>query len=140
MATDITRALKFGTIIHLAGNAPLTAVVPAQRIRGLQVPAQITWPYIRYGMPITTGFYATCWSGSANRITLHAFAETTPAGAGEDVALDICALIVEAMKTFAPADLGIIENEWLSTDIVRDGDEADRWHAFSQFSITAIPV
>lgn len=140
MATDITRALKFGTIVHLASYAPLTAVVPAQRICALQVPAKIRWPYIRYGSPITTGFEATCWSGSSNRITLHAFASTSNAGAGEDVALDICALIVEAMKTFAPADLRIIENEWLSTDITRDGEEADNWHAFSQFNVTAIPA
>ncbi|MFC6487365.1 DUF3168 domain-containing protein [Nitratireductor sp. GCM10026969] len=140
MATDITRALKYSVILHLAADGALTAVVPAERIRALQVPSQIRWPFIRYGSPITTGFEATCWSGASNRVTLHAFAETSNAGAGEDIALDICALIVDRMKIFAPADLRLIENEWLSTDIVRDGDEADRWHAFSQFTITAVPA
>lgn len=140
MPTDISRPLKFGVITHLAGNPAVTAVVPVERIFALQAPATPQWPFIRYGSPITSGYEATCWDGAANRVTLHAFAQTQSGISGEDQALDIAALIVEAMKTFAPDDLAIIENEWLQTNVLRDGDEADRWHSIVEFDITAIPA
>ncbi|MER8827231.1 DUF3168 domain-containing protein [Mesorhizobium sp. M0938] len=138
MPTDISGPLKVAVISHLEGDAVLTAIVPVARLYGMQMPAKPRFPYIRYGSPVTTGYEATCWDGAAVRVTLHAFAETSPSGAGEDKAANIAALIVERMKTFAPAGLGIIENEWVNTNLIRDEPEADRWHAITEFSITAV--
>lgn len=111
-------------------------MVPQERVFAMSAPAKVTWPFIRYGSPVTSGFEATCWSGSTTRVTLHAFAESTSIYAGEDRALEIAAAIVEAMKTFDPADLGIVESEWLNTGCTRDSDEADQWHAFAEFNVT----
>lgn len=136
MPIDFSRPLKAAIVDHLASDAGVTALVLATHIYAMTPPANPAWPFIRYGSPITSAYEATCWDGSTTRVTLHAFAETTSAYAGEDRALDIAAAIVEAMKAFAPADFGIIENEYLQTNCVRDEPEADRWHAWCEFNVT----
>ena len=136
MATDLSRPLKAAIVDHLAADAGVTALVPAARVYAMTPPATPQWPFIRYGSPISTAWEATCWSGSSTRVTLHAFAETTSTYAGEDRALDIAAAIVEAMATFQPASMGIVECEWIGTQCVRDSDEAAQWHAFAEFLIT----
>lgn len=138
LATDLTGPLKSAIIGHLKGNAALTALVPAERIYPMAVPAKPAWPFIRYGSPITGGFEAQCWSGSASRVTLHAFAETAAAYAGEDRALEIAAAIVEAMKTFAPPTLGVVACEYQQTRYIMEDDEASRWHAIVEFNVTVV--
>lgn len=138
MATDLSRPLKAAIIDHLTADAGVTALVPAARIFAMTPPAKPKWPFIRYGSPITTAWDATCWDGSSTRVTLHAFAETTGTYAGEDQALDIAAAIVEAMKDFGPGNMGIIECEWIGTQCIKDSDEADQWHAFSEFTVTVV--
>lgn len=114
-------------------------LVPAARIYAMTPPAKPAWPFIRYGAPIASAWEASCWDGSTVRVTLHAFAETTAAAAGEDAALNIAAAIVAAMDAFAPAGFGVIECEWLQTNCIRDDAEADRWHAIAEFRVTAHP-
>lgn len=140
MAIDINKALKIAVVSHLEQFAPLVALVPIFRMYGMQPPANPVYPFIRYGSPIISGFEATCWDGSNTRVTLHAFAETTSSGAGEDKVSDIAALIVQAMGDFNPDTINVIDCEFLQTRILRDGDEADRFHAIVEFSITAQPV
>ena len=113
-------------------------LVPATRIFAMSPPAKPQWPFIRYGSPVASQFQATCWDGASSRVTLHSFAETTTTYAGEDRALDIASAIVSAMETFDPDALGIVECEWVGTQCVRDTDEADKWHAWCEFEITAI--
>lgn len=138
MAIDLSRPLKAAIIDHLAASPSVIALVPATRIYAMSPPAKPKWPFIRYGSPISSPFEATCWDGSSTRVTLHAFAETTGTYAGEDRALDIAAAIIEAMKTFRPSDMGIIENEWIGTQCVRDSAEADQWHSWCEFRLTVV--
>lgn len=135
MATDLSRPLKAAIIDHLAASTAVTALVPEDRIYAMVPPAKTAWPFIRYGSPIASAWEATCWSGSSIRVTLHAFAETTSIYAGEDRALDIAAAIVEAMKTFSPAGMGVVDCEWVVTQCVRDSNEADQWHSWCEFRI-----
>lgn len=137
MATDLSRPLKAAIVDHLAASAGVTALVPASRIYAMTPPAKPKWPFIRYGSPISTAWEATCWDGSSTRVTLHAFAETTTTYAGEDRALDIAAAMVEAMTTFQPPGMGLISNRWLGTQCIKDSDEADQWHSFCEFQISA---
>jgi hypothetical protein len=134
MAIDLSLELRKAVVGHLLADAALTALVPAARIYGEQAPATPAWPFIRYGLPITAGYEATCWDGSTGTVTIHAFAE----GPGMDKAARIAARIVASMAALAPAALGITDNEWIGTNIVRDSAEADKYHAIIQFSITAI--
>lgn len=140
MAIDIGKALQIAVISQLEVFAPLTAIVPISRIYGMQAPANPVYPFIRYGFPITGGFEATCWDGSTTRVTIHAFAETTASGAGEFIVSDIASLIVDAMGNFNPSTINVIDCEFLQTRIMQDGDEADRFHAITEFSITVQPV
>ncbi|MBV2144243.1 DUF3168 domain-containing protein [Falsochrobactrum sp. TDYN1] len=140
MAIDIGKALQIAVVSHLETFAELTAFVPVSRMYGMQPPANPTYPFIRYGFPIVGGFEATCWEGSTTRITLHAFAETTSTGSGEFIVSDIASLIVKAMGEFNPSTINVIDCEFLQTRIMQDGDEADRFHAVVEFSITAQPV
>ena len=137
-AIDLSRPLKAAIVDHLAADAVVTALVPATRIYAMTPPAKPKWPFIRYGSSIASPFEASCWDGSSTRVTLHAFAETTTGYAGEDRALEIAAAIVEAMKTFQPDDLGVIECEWLQTRCIRDSDEADQWHSIVEFQVTVV--
>lgn len=138
LATDLTLPLKTATIARLRSHAQLTALVPASRIYAMQIPAKPTWPFIRYGSPITGAFEATCWPGIDTRITVHAFADTTTSYAGEDRALEIAAQIVEAMKELDPATFGIVENQWLQTRLIMEDQEAGRWHSVVEFNIIAV--
>lgn len=138
MPTDLTRPLKAAIIDHLSEASEVLALVPSDRIYAMTPAAKPAMPFIRYGVPISNPFEATCWSGSETRVTIHAFAETTQTGAGEDIALDISAAIVEAMKTFSPPNLGVVECEWLQTNCRLEDLDADRWHAFCEFSLTVV--
>lgn len=138
MATDLSRPLKAAIVDHLAASPLVTALVPADRIYAMTPPAKVKWPFVRYGSPITSAYDASCWDGSSTRVTLHAFAETTRSYAGEDRALEIAAAIVEAMKTFGPDEMGIIECEWVTTNCIRDSAEADQWHAIIEFTVTVV--
>lgn len=140
MAIDVSNSLQIAVVSQLEAFAPLVAIVPVSRIYGMQVPANPVYPFIRYGFPIVNGFEAVCWDGITSRVTIHAFAETTAAGAGETVVSDIASLIVQAMSDFNPATINVIDCEFLQTRILQDGNEADRFHAVIEFSITAQPV
>ncbi|MHC5307511.1 DUF3168 domain-containing protein [Bartonella sp. LJL80] len=137
MAADLSLAIKGSVINQLMGDGDLMAIVQ-DRIYGLSAPANPTFPFIKYGSAISTPYDATCWTGSSVRVTLHAFAESTDEMAGEDAAYLIAGLIQKAMSDYVPDDIDIIESEWLQTNVIRDGDEADRYHAIIEFQITAI--
>lgn len=138
MGTDLSTPVKGSVIAHLASDTDLTAVVPANDIFAMQVPKEPNWPFIRYGSPIIAPYEASCWEGSSITVTIHAFAETTEVEAGEDLVGRIAGLIVDAMKSWSPQNFGLIENDWITTSVVRDEPEADRWHAIIQFRVTAV--
>lgn len=138
MNVDLTLPLKAAVIEHLAGDPLVTAEVPAARIYGINTPAKPIWPFIRYGVPTSVGFEATCWDGSETDVTIHVFAETTNAAAGEDKALEIAGKVAQSMGAFQSAELGVIENRWEQTNLVKDELEADRWHAIVAFSMIVI--
>lgn len=135
---DLGGLLKFAIIQHLCADTALTELVPESRIFGLSVPANVQWPFIRYGIPNTTGYEASCWSGSTTQVTIHAFAESNETGAGEDKVLEIAASITRTMMTLAPKNLAIIELDWTNTVLLKDDPEADRWHSVVTFNITAV--
>lgn len=122
----------------MQGFAPLTALVPIPSIYGMSSGSKPDWPFIRYGTPIIRPYESSCWIGSDNVISLHAFAS------GDDawpVSL-IAAQIVEAMKGLVDPDevISFIGNEWTSTTIIPDNDEGSNWHAIVNFDIRAVVV
>lgn len=118
---------------HLKTFAPLTSLVSAVRIYPEEAPANPTWPFIRYGLPIASEFEATGWDGHEQEVTIHAFAN----GPGSDNLARIAKQVVEAMKSWVPDGLGIAAAEWTATDTLRDSPEAEqsKYHAVIRFNV-----
>lgn len=138
MPTDLSLSVRREVLTHLENDATVTALVPAGRIYGIQVPALPDWPFIRYGVPISNGFEATCWNGMTSTITIHAFTETTETLAGEDAAMLVSQAVIESMSSFAPTSVAVIDLQWSNGTILREETEADKFHAVIEFSITAV--
>ena len=137
MPADLSALVKKEIIMHLEADPGISALCD-DRIYGMSVPAKTELPFIRYGVPISGGYEASCWDGSVVQATLHVFAETTESAAGEDTAIDIASMMVKRMESFAPSSVALVDNIWVNSQVMRDGDEADQYHAIVQFTITAV--
>lgn len=134
MATDHTLALRRAMVLAAKGSLSIGGVV-ADRVYGPNVPADPTWPFIRFEPPILTPTEASGWEGGSYRCTGHVFTK----GADESQ----CARGAAALaKTFDQARLllgtGVetIELFHVQTQIIRDSDEATGWHAIVGFDVT----
>lgn len=131
MAYDHTLAMRESVVTLLLASAPVTVLV-GQRVYGPEVPDNTQWPFIRYGLPITTQYEATQREGSEHAITLHVFAN----GPGEDACATIAAAVASALDGAAiPVDtLGNYGIDWNGTQIIRDGAEASAYHGIVTFT------
>lgn len=146
MARDSSPYVRRAVIAAWKGYAPLTALVPADRIYPPQRPANPVWPFVGYGVPVVTPFGASCLDGCAVAFAGHAYAETrSAAGAtieGETRAGKIAREMVDALE--APLDLqengcpypATAHVTWTGTQVIQDGSEADRFHAVVGFIVT----
>lgn len=137
MGLDNSAAVQTAIITHLASFAPLTALVPPERIYGVRpAGSNPQFPFVRYGAPLVRPYEATCYTGAENIISIHAFAE------GEDSypVSEIAAQIVAAMDTLEDAILMFLDNRWTTTQIIPDNDESTNWHAIINFEVTAVTV
>lgn len=133
MPTDLSLDVRRSIVAHLKNYAPLTMIVSAARIYGEEAPANTEWPFIRYGLPLVGQFEATGWDGSEQEVTIHAFAN----GPGTDSISRAAKQVVEAMKGWTPAGLGVAAGEWLGTTLLRDSPEAEasKYHAVIRFNV-----
>ena len=136
MAADHTTALEKAIITHLKGDAVIAGLAGA-RVYPPEAPANPVWPFLRYGQPITTADETMGSDGAEIRVTIHTFAE------GKDAAARLAKLVAHRLDGAAlvlPIDEdtgavgGLSELVWVSTDIIRDTDEASKWHGAVQFN------
>lgn len=133
MPTDYSLEVRRSVVACLQGYAPLTGLVSANRIFG-EYAKNPTWPFIRYGLPITEGFEATGWDGSEHDVTIHVFFN----GPTTDQVDGAAKQVVEAMKGWqSPVGTGIVTAEWAGTQVLRDSpeDQAAKYHAVIRFAI-----
>jgi len=133
MAVDHTLAMRQAVTLFLRATPSVTSLVPASRIVGPQVtdpPPQ--FPFIRYGMPITSQYEATRREGSEHAITIHVFAN----GPGEDSCANICAAVAAALDDAAltVATIGNYGIDWTGTTIIRDTPESSAYHGIVTFT------
>ena len=133
MPTDYTLQVRQAVVAHLRSYAPLTDLISQSRIYGEQTPADVQWPFIRYGST-TLPFEATCWSGSQQNVDIHVFAN----GPFTDAVLRASAQVVAAMESWAPpAGTGIVDAEWLGNiGPLTDDAGPDKYHVVVQFRLT----
>jgi hypothetical protein len=131
MPRDYSLELRKRVVAHLKGYGPLIALVSAARIDGERVVANIEWPFIRYGLGIAGAWEATGQlDGSTHRVTLHAFSH----GPYTDAIHQISREVVAAMDTLTMTE-SLIDMQWVGTQILRDTDEADDYHAVIEFDV-----
>jgi hypothetical protein len=140
MATtkDHSLILRKGIVAHLKADAGLTALVPASSIYGEQPPAKPAWPFIRYGLPLTTPERFDCYMGGEHAVTIHSFAK----GPGSDAILTIRAAIIAALddaEIELPLDTGEDAKVTLIahtlSNLIRDTDEAGAYHDIHSFTV-----
>jgi hypothetical protein len=116
MPRDLSLETRQAVVAHLRAYAPLTALVPANRIFGEFVGLEPEYPFIRIGYPIVEPYEATCWDGSESDFIIHVFAY----GPGTDGASQISKRVVDGMALLEPAIYGMPHNEWLGTQVTGD--------------------
>lgn len=132
MPRDYSLELRQRTVATLKAYAPLTALVSAGSIYGEQTPAGVQWPFIRYGLSIAGAWEATGQlDGSTHRVTLHAFSH----GPYTVAIYRIAAEAVAAMDTLTMTE-SVIDLQWVGTQVLRDTDEADDYHAVIEIDVT----
>lgn len=72
MTVDLTLPLRKAVVEHLRGYAPLVALWD-QRFYGERPPAQLTFPFGRYGWDDLAPFNPSCISGGRVGVTIHTF-------------------------------------------------------------------
>ena len=131
MPQDYSLEVRKQIVAHLIATPALTALVSAARIYGEQPPADPDWPFIRYGLGIAGPYEATGpLEGSTHRVTLHAFSH----GPYTDAIHAIARQVVAAMYAFQPVQ-SLLDMQWAGTQILRDTDEANAYHAVIEFDL-----
>jgi hypothetical protein len=131
---DHSLIVRKAVVAHLKADAALAALVSPGSIYGEEPPPKPDWPFVRYGFPVVGGYVATGKQGSVLRITLHAFAH----GPFTDAIYKIAAAITEAMESFSIPALDLVDRQWLATNVVRDSDDANGYHAICEFTVTPV--
>lgn len=135
---DHSLILRKGIVAHLKADAGLTALIPAANIYGEQPPAKPKWPFIRYGLPVTTPERFDCYVGGEHAVTIHSFAK----GPGTDDILDLRAAIIASLDD-AEIELPLDTDEGAKvtliahtlSNLIRDTDEAGAYHDIHNFTV-----
>lgn len=131
--TDLSLIVREEIVTHLRAQATLDGVVapvPPDRVFGEQPPALPVKPFVRFGFPIVSAYEHSGRAGSESRLTLNGFSDKE----GTKEIYSIANALVRYMSTFLPTGFGLIENEWIGTQYIRDGKE---YHAAVEFRFTA---
>ncbi|AYJ87664.1 DUF3168 domain-containing protein [Sphingomonas paeninsulae] len=135
MANDPRLPVRRSVVALLRSDAPLSVMVDV-RTYGPETPANVTWPFNRYGSATYIPERATCMDGAKVFVSVHSFAR----GPGEDAASAIAARIA---KILDGATL-VLENGDEATVTVtggqtlRDTDEASAWHCTTDIEVTVV--
>jgi len=121
----------------LKADSTLTAIVPAARIYGDDVPPSPEFPFVRWDAPSTIPFSLSGAAGSSTTsFMLHAFATArlSASKAKLETASDYANRIISAVhgvvhrNRFSDDDGRIFKVTVASRMSMRDGAEADAWH------------
>lgn len=119
MAIDYTLEVRRAVVGHLTAN--MTGV----DVYGEFVPANPSWPFIRYSSN-TLPWEATCYEGSQVNVDVHVFAS----GESTDQAATIAAEVLQVMRTLVAGEV-----EWLGNIGPLRDEGPDKWHIVVQFRI-----
>jgi hypothetical protein len=132
---DLIREVRRATLAHLKADATLTNLVPPARIYPSTTPANVLWPFMRFDGPSSLPLDGNCYAGATVTFLMHAFAKPQMQGAAMvETAEDYASRIGSAAYTTLhrmrlPLGSASIRLLVRSARVIRDGDEADAYHA-----------
>lgn len=149
MARNSSLYLRRAGLSLLRSDSALAAFV-GTRIYPPQRPPKPTWPFVGWGLPIVGGFQASGMDGNETDFAVHAYAATIGTGgetvSGEERATAIAARVETVLASAGEVDLtdygcpfpAIAHFEWLQTQVIQDGAEADAYHAIVSFRANVV--
>jgi hypothetical protein len=145
MASVKTTELRRAAMTRLAGASAVTSLVAASSIFPQTVPASPAYPHIRMGAPSIFPLKAACVDGTTGIFSVHAFSRGIDTGGalsmtGEDHAGNIGDAIAGALDgQVLEMDSGtMLHVRWTGSQLMRDGAEADVYHAVVNFSLRTL--
>lgn len=141
MAQDYARPVRLAIMKRMQSDDNLGSLVPIASQYPSTVPANRTFPFLRYGLPIVTPLRSIGLDSSSLRVTIHGFTKAQMAGdaitaTAEDMAYDIGSAIKDCLDG-STLDIGggmKARVTWLSTTPRADPDERDAWATSVTFS------
>jgi hypothetical protein len=145
MAIDSTLPVRRAILTHIGSVAAVTAIVPKSRHYPMVVPANVTWPFVRYGSPTPVPLRASCLDGTEIVVAVHGFAKARMNASGamietaEDHAGRLGAALAAALDGIR-LDLprGHAKVRWTGSQLLVDGAEADAFHCVVNLGVRCI--
>lgn len=129
MIAEHLLTLREDIITTLLANVEVTGII-GDRFYGEEAPANPTWPFGKYALPIAERFAATCWEGSAQTVKLDLFVK----GPGMDNAILLAHAVEQALlEEELVTNLTLVSWEHLDTNVIRDRDEAGAYHVIIRY-------
>lgn len=136
MARDLSLAVRQAIVAALEDSPAVAAIVPAERIYAVEVPAEPVWPFIRYGLATALPFRASGMDGCRLAVTLYGFAH----GPQEDAVATLGGAIAATLDgRVMPIDVeppATAHVGWTSSRTLRDSDEAGAYHVILSLDVT----
>lgn len=123
---DTSERVKAKILAWLESDTSVTSLVPASSIFPMQVAANQTKPFLRYGRPTVTPFEDFCGQGVQVEVTIHCFT------VGESLAQRVSAAVEASLRRMD----NILDYQWVRTQFMSDPDEASIWNGMVTVTVT----
>ena len=132
MARDLSVEVREAIVerLNTPGSATL-AKLTEPRAYGPSLPKELVWPFTRTDLPVVTPDPDGCGPGGTRyTFRVHGFAKGNDERNGAQLGAAIAADLDEFAEVIvADPEAAITDTVWTGTQVFRDTDEADGWHA-----------
>lgn len=135
-ARDLSVPVRQFTVARLATDLAVAALA-GSRVYGPSEPDNPVWPFVRMDLPDVVPESDGCGGGTRYGFNVHAFAK----GDDERSVGQLAAAISAALDDTSAQITGVVPDAWVQdmlwrgTEIRRDIDEVNGWHAVVRMSV-----
>ena len=134
MSRNHSRVLREGIVSYLrAQDEVQTLVGDPARVYGEAVPPTLTFPFVKYGVPLSVPADFECVSGGRINFALHAFSKTVDTNEVTDIGDELIRQLDENMLPLTDG-VFLLELAWTLGHVIKDQDETAAWHNVLQFT------
>lgn len=133
MAADLTFPVREEVVAFLRASGPVTALLPAERIYGSEIPVNPVYPYVRFGQPDAVPLEYSCQNGATVTSDLHVFSRSEA---------ECYAIAAELVASLDDKTIGLgggmeAKARWTGGPIIRDPEDEELWHGVRTFEFEA---